>query len=325
MRTYRELWHDHQESWLKTCDYPQEQDKNAVVVKATHSLISLGTERLVTSGKFSKEAGQVMSIPHMKGNFAGQFTYGYSLVGKVIAGPGKIIGKQVHLLHPHQEMAFVQTSEISLIPEGMSPNVATLASNMETAVNANWDSEINIGDHVLIIGYGVIGALVASLVIKYPGVKLTILELDDLRAAKAREYGFSVVRFTDELDNEFDIAFNASSSESGLQVAIDKTITEGRIVELSWYGSKKVTLDLGNAFHYGRKRIISSQVGRIPAHKQHNWSFEKRKKLVFDLLKQPEMIGLLKNEILFNEAPEFYKKLRNREINDFSAVINYNS
>jgi threonine dehydrogenase-like Zn-dependent dehydrogenase len=280
---------------------------------------------MVTSGKLSKEASQVMRIPHMKGDFFSQFTYGYSLVGEVMEGPGKIIGKQVHLLHPHQEMAFVQTSQVTVIPEGLLPNVATLASNMETAVNANWDAEINIGDHVLIIGYGVIGALVASLVIKYPGVKLTILELDDLRAAKARDYGFSVVRSADEIDSEFDIAFNASASESGLQVAIDKTVTDGRIVELSWYGSKKVSLDLGNAFHHGRKRIISSQVGRIPANKQSNWSFEKRKMLVFNLLKQPEMIELLKNEILFSETPDFYKKLRNKEINEFSTVINYSS
>ena len=323
MGEYRELWHDHQESWLKTCTYPQKQDKNGVVVKSSHSLISLGTERLVTSEMLTEELGQEMSIPHMKGNFSSQFTYGYSLVGNVIAGPQKIIGRQVHLLHPHQEMAFVRHSEISLIPEGMSPDVATLASNMETAVNANWDAEISVGDHVLIIGYGIIGALVASLVIKYPGVKLTILELDDLRANKARKNGFMVVRSTDELDSEFDIAFNASASESGLQVAIDKTITDGRIVELSWYGSKKVTLDLGNAFHHGRKRIISSQVGSIPVSKQPGWTFEKRKMLVFELLKQPEMNELLNNEIMFGEAPDFYKKLRNGEINEFSTVINY--
>ena len=323
MKTYRELWHDHNKSWLKTCNYPQEKDKEVVVVKAAHSLISQGTERMVTSNKLSKEAGQVMRIPHMKGDFSSQFTYGYSLVGEVMEGPRKIIGKQVHLLHPHQEMAFVKTSEVTVIPEVLPPNVATLASNMETAVNANWDAEISMGDNVLIIGYGVIGALVASLVIQYPGMKLTIIELDDLRAAKAREYGFSVVRSVDELDCEFDIAFNTSASESGLQVAIDKTVTNGRIVELSWYGPKRVTIDLGNTFHYDRKRIISSQVGRIPAHKQHNWSFEKRKKLVFNLLKQPEMIELLKNEILFSEAPGFYEKLRNKEINEFSTVINY--
>jgi len=324
MRTYRELWHDHQESWLKTCVYPNDQENGVVVVKATHSLVSHGTERLVTTSKLSTKAAQAMRIPHMKGDFNNQFTYGYSLVGEVIKGPGKIIGKKVHLLHPHQEFAFVKTNEISIVPDVLSPNVATLASNMETAVNANWDANINMGDQVLIIGYGVIGALVASLVIQYPGVKLTVVELDDDRAAKASGYGLTVVGSTDELASDFDIAFNSSGSETGLQVAIDKTITDGKIIELSWYGSKHVTVDLGNAFHYGRKRIISSQVGRIPVTKQHNWNFEKRKKMVFDLLKQPEMAELLKNEIVFSESPEFYKKLRNREINEFSTVINYN-
>jgi len=323
MTSYRELWHDHNSSWLKSCDFILKKSKEAVVVKAMHSLISQGTERLVISSELSKETGQVMRIPYMKGDFASQFTYGYSLVGKVLAGPGKMIGKLVHLLHPHQEMAFVHTNEVTIIPDEIPPIVATLASNLETAVNANWDAEISMGDHVLIIGYGVIGSLVASLVIQYPGVKLTIIELDKLRITKAKENGFTVVRSVDELDCGFDIAFNCSASESGLQVAIDKTIPDGRIIELSWYGSKQVTLDLGNSFHYGRKHIISSQVGRIPAKKQHNWNFEKRKKLVFNLLKQPQMADLLKNEIFFSETPAFYKKLRNSEINEFSTVINY--
>lgn len=325
MKKYRELWHNHRLSWLRICDFTNEQKGEEVIVKTTHSLISHGSERLVTSSRLSKEAGQVMRIPHMKGDFANQFTYGYSLVGEVLAGPKDIVGKQVHLLHPHQEMAFVHTNEVTVIPDGIPSNVATLASNMETAINANWDAGINMGDRVLIIGYGVIGALIASQVVKYPGVKLTVFELDEERAAKAVGFGLSVVRSDNMLDSDYDIAFNCSGSEAGLQIGIDKTIVDGKIIELSWYGSRQVLVDLGNAFHYGRKQIISSQVGRIPRQKQHNWDFKKRKKLVFDLLKQPGMIELVKNEIQFDESPEFYKKLRNGRINQFSTVINYNS
>ena len=254
MLEYRELWHDQNKSWIKNCEYPQNFDNEMVVVKATHSLISQGTERLVVSGKLSKDAYHKMKIPRMKGCFSSQFTYGYSLVGEVVTGTKEMIGNYVHLLHPHQEMAFVHSSEVSKIPDGISPHIATLASNMETAVNAMWDAKIDLGDNVLIIGYGVIGALVASLVIQIPGVKLTILELNPVRSSKASEIGVPVVTSNDELECEFDIAFNTSASSLGLQVAIDKTVTDGKIIELSLYGSKRVSVDFGNALD--RKSVV---------------------------------------------------------------------
>lgn len=325
MRTYHELWHDRKTTWLKTCDYPQEQNSNIVIVKAMHSLVSQGTERLVTSESLPEETGKNMKVPYMKGDFSDKFTYGYSLVGEVVKGPKKMVGHYAQLLHPHQEMAFVSVSDVSIIPYGIPPKLASLASNMETAVNAVWDAEIDIGDRVLIVGYGVIGALVASQVSKFPGIFIAIVELNDQRAAKARGQGFTVVESIMEINLDFDVAFNASASESGLQLAIDSTITDGKIIELSWYGSKHITVDLGSAFHYGRKRIISSQVSNIPARKKHNWTFEKRKNLVFDLLKHTDLTELLTNEIQFNEAPAYYTRLRNGEIDEFSTLINYDS
>jgi len=325
MKTYRELWHDHHTSWLTNCKFPNALGRETLVIRASHSLVSHGTERLVTTTKLSKKTCEAMKIPNMKGDFGNQFTYGYSLVGEVIHGTKKMMGRNVHLLHPHQDIAFVGANEAFIVPDTIPLRVATLASNMETAVNAIWDSEINIGDKVLIIGYGLIGALVASIVVQFPGIKLTTLETDDERLGKATEYGITAFSSDEEIEDDFDVAFNCSGNEFGLQVAIDKTIIEGKIVELSWYGSKQVTLDLGSAFHYGRKRIISSQVGTIPAARNHNWSFEKRKKLVFDLLMQTEMMELLDDEIEFSDAPDFYQKLRNDEVNHFSTIITYDT
>lgn len=325
MKTYLELWHDQKTTWLKTCNYPQEIKSNIVVVKAMHSLISQGTERIVTSNVLSEKASKNMKVPYMKGDFSSKFTYGYSLVGEVVSGPHNIIGRYAHLLHPHQELTFVAESDVSIIPEGISPKVATLTSNMETAVNAVWDAKIDIGDRVLIVGYGVIGALVAELMTQYPGVSITIVELNVQRAEKAREQGFSVVEPSSELGHDFDVAFNSSADAAGLQMAIDSTITNGKIIELSWYGSKDITIHLGSAFHYGRKKIISSQVSKIPAHKNHNWTFEKRKRLVFHVLKHSKLTALLTNEIQFSETPGYYLKLRNGEIDEFSTIINYHA
>ena len=325
MNSYLELWHNQETSWLKPCNFENEVDSNKVVVQAMHSLISQGTERLVTSSLLTAEVSENMMVPYMKGKFSGKFTYGYSLVGKVLNGPANLMDSYVHLLHPHQEMAIVLASDVSIIPDDIPPKVACLASNMETAVNAIWDAKIDIGDRVLIVGYGIIGALIAFLLMQYPGVELLIQEINKERAALARSQGFSVVRSNAKVDQNFDIVFNASGDEAGLQVAINSTITEGKIIELSWYGSMPISLHLGGSFHYGRKRIISSQVSKIPAHKKHNWTVDKRKILVFDLLRHPGLINLITDEIEFSETPAYYAKLRKREIHHFSTLINYHS
>lgn len=319
---YRELWHNHTESWLKKENFHLVAAEKPVAVKAMHSLISIGTEKVVTTQQLSEVAAKQMRVPYMKGNVDLEFTYGYSMVGKVINGPKNYMGKIVHLLHPHQEYAFVDESDIHNVPDGISPRVATLASNMETAVNAIWDAEVVMGDHVLVIGYGVIGALVALLAKSIPGVLVKVCEINENRANKAQEHGFEV-EDVDSLQNNFDLAFNSSASAIGLQIGIDKTGIEGKVIELSWHGSKPVSVVLGETFHYDRKRIISSQVSQIPLVKQHRWNHTRRKTLVFDLLKKLDPIHLLERDIHFDDCPAFYHDLRNNGVKDFSVSINY--
>lgn len=324
MNTYRELWHDKKNSWLESKQYPSGPNSSDVAVKSMHSLISLGTERLVTSQVISREVGEKMKVPHMKGGFSDKLTYGYSLVGEIVHGPDDLLGEYVHLLHPHQEMAFISDSDVTVIPNGISPKVATLASNMETAVNAVWDAEIDIGDRILIVGYGLIGALIASLLVQIPGLSIAIVELNNKSAERAMKQGFEVVGSSAVMDKNFDAAFNTSADEAGLQLAIDSTITDGKVIEVSWYGSKNISIELGGNFHYGRKRIISSQVSNIPAHKKHNWTFDKRKDLVFNLLQNPKYNEFITHEIQFEMAPAFFNKMRKNEISEFSTLINYN-
>jgi len=319
---YRELWHNHIESWLKKEDFQQVTAEKQLAIKAVHSLISIGTEKVVTTQRLSEVAAKQMRVPYMKGHVGHEFTYGYSMVGEVINGPQEYKGKIVHLLHPHQEYAFVDESDVYNVPDGISPRVATLTSNMETAVNAIWDAEVVMGDQVLVIGYGVIGALVALLANSIPGVLVRICEINGNRANKAREHGFEV-EDVNSLQKSFDVAFNTSASANGLQIGIDKTGTEGKVIELSWHGSKPVSVVLGDTFHYDRKRIISSQVSQIPVVKRHRWNLGRRKSLVFDLLKKLDPIHLLEREIRFEDCPEFYHSLRNNGVKDFSVSINY--
>ena len=320
MNTVQELWHNLNHSWLVNKNLSR-LTKGEVVVEAMYSLVSLGTERTITTQQLPKEAAQKMRVPYMKGDFQKEFTYGYSLVGKIIEGEKDVLGKLVHVMHPHQNYAIVKTRDLFFLPVDMNLKLATLASNMETAVNAIWDAQVEIGDEVLVIGFGTVGALTAFIASNIPGVKVSVLEINKNRIDTATEQGYQADTTIES--GAFDIVFNTSGNAKMLQKAISVTKHEGRIIEMSWYGSKSIQVDLGTDFHYGRKQILSSQVSHIPNRKQHNWTYQSRKDLVFRLLKNSDLNYLIKSEVPFSETPSFYDNLRKNQTNSLGVTINY--
>lgn len=319
MNHYRQLWHNPSNSYHKEVPI----SKAEVVVKSLYSFVSIGTERsMINAQQLSSATATKMAIPYMEGQLGQDFTYGYSLVGEVLEGPGELVGNKVHLLHPHQEYAFVSRADAHIVPVGIDPKHATLASNLETAVNALWDSKVNEKDSVLIVGYGLIGALTARLCKDYMGANVAISEPNQARAALAEAHGFDL--HNEQLNESYDISFHTSSTSKGLQSAIDQVGKEGKIIELSWYADREVTLRLGDSFHYDRKQIISSQVSSIPKAKQHDWDYKKRKTLVFELLSKINFSYLIQKAVPFDMAPQFFNDLREETPPELGIIIDYN-
>ncbi len=296
-------------------------EKN-ILVKSLFSLISTGTERTIASGKVPKKLYAAMKVPYMKGKFDFPTTYGYSLVGKVVDGDEKLNGKYIHIMHPHQDIISVHPDHCFIIPEEITPQRAALASNMETVVNALWDSKVVNGNKVLVVGFGIIGALLAN-VLKNVGASVSILETNRQRISHAQKLGFHCTSNSSELVVDFEIAYNTSANASGLQQCIDLVGYEGKVIELSWYGDKKVTLDLGSSFHSQRKQIISSQVSNIPEYKKPEWDYKKRKAYVFELLQDNAYDNFITKEVSFENTPVFFDTLRNATINELGIIIKY--
>ena len=224
-------------------------------------------------------------------------------------------------MNPHQDFALVFPDHVSVIPDEVPPHRAVLASVMETAVNAVWDSGISIGDIVLVNGFGLIGALIASVAAQIPGVRVHVNDINNDRKQVAESMGFKLFEGNKEV--QFDIAFNASAKGEGLQFCIDQTGYEGTIMEMSWFGTGTVELKLGTNFHIHRQRIISSQVSQIPGIKLNRWTYKRRKDLVFDLLKNPVFDILLKTQVPFSEAPGTFDLIRQGNLNDICITLTY--
>ncbi len=311
------LWHlSNTKSALKV-DELNTDDK--VLIKSLYSLISIGTERLVSNGKVPTNLYEPMKVPYMAGAFSFPVKYGYSLVGEVQSEHHELFGQRVHIMHPHQDLCAADEKDLFVIPPELDAKTATLASNLETALNAIWDSKVSIGDKVLIVGFGLIGSLVARLVSLMPGTEVVIAEINPSKVALAKKLGFRV----EQEESTYDLAFHCSASTNGLQACIEKVGFEGKIIELSWYGDQLSPIHLGGTFHYQRKQLISSQVSNLPLDRRGSWTYKKRKETVFNLLKNPIFKHHITQTIKFASSPDFFALIRNNEAHDLGICIDY--
>jgi hypothetical protein len=279
-----------------------------LLVQTLFSGVSRGTESLVFRGAVPVSQHDRMRCPHQVGSFDGPVKYGYINVGRVERGSG-LEGRNVFCLFPHQDRYVVNRSDVTVLPEGMDPSIAVLAANMETAVNGVWDARPLRTDRVTVIGAGVVGALVAWRLQFEVDAPVELVDTRSDREALARALGMT---FSLPHDAQADrtLIVHASGSEAGLRQALELAADDGRIVEMSWYGDRDVSLPLGEAFHSRRLTIQSSQVGAIPPHLRGEFSFADRMKVVLAALqKHPELQVLINSESSFAELPETMARL----------------
>ncbi|MDE0806704.1 MAG: zinc-binding alcohol dehydrogenase [Longimicrobiales bacterium] len=286
--------------------------KNELVIKTLYTAISRGTETLVFNGQVPPSQYDTMRSPFQEGEFPGPVKYGYSNVGICIDAPhnmaSKLLGQTIFSLYPHQDYFIIPANEVITLPQLVPPKRAILAAGMETAVNAIWDSQPNIGDTIAVIGGGVIGLLVAYLCNRIPGTAVFLIDTDPQREQIAQSLN---LRFGTEppLDLKPDLIFHASGQPSGLRVALSTAIPESTVIELSWYGDQAVTVPLGESFHSHRLTLKSSQVSNIVASRRLQWNHRKRLKLALELLQDDDLDVLISGESCFKELPQLFSDL----------------
>jgi threonine dehydrogenase-like Zn-dependent dehydrogenase len=278
------------------------RQEGEVLVRALYSGISRGTEALVFRGEVPASQHQAMRAPFQEGSFPGPVKYGYSSVGEVVQGPNGMVGRPVFCLYPHQDVYCVPAASVCPLPPGVPAARAVLAANMETALNATWDARAAPGDRIVVIGAGVVGLLVAWLVQRTAGADVLVHDID---AGRARVADALDLRFTLEspAGADADLVVHASGSESGLCTALETAGVEATVLELSWYGTRPVSLPLGEAFHSRRLTLKSSQVGRIPPDRAPRWTHRRRLTKALELLLDPRLDVLISGESAFEDLP----------------------
>jgi 2-desacetyl-2-hydroxyethyl bacteriochlorophyllide A dehydrogenase len=315
-----------------------------VLVETICSSISAGTEMLVYRGEF----------PHLKDSHDNlssdlnyPLAYGYACVGRI-----KETGKQVNKdlrdklvfgFQPHTSAFTCHPSSLIFAPASFPAEACSLLPNMETAVNLVQDAAPILGERVLVLGQGVIGLLVASLLKEFPLESLVTSDRYDLRRKASYEIGvndsfdpalinsFSKPRETNlthqthhlAYAQNFDLAIELSGSPTALNDAIALTTFSGRIVIGSWYGEKRAEIDLGGAFHRSRIKLISSQVSTIAPELSGRWDKARRFEVAWEALKRIQPQKWITHRFPIEEAGKAYELLDKNPQETIQVLFEY--
>lgn len=315
--------------WIGSPDHGEIRDvelpapgEGEVLVRSLWSGVSRGTETLVFRGGVPVSQYAAMRAPFQEGDFPGPVKYGYLNVGVVEEGPDALVGRTVFCLYPHQTRYVVPVGAVTVVPDSVPAERAVLAGTVETAVNALWDAAPLAGDRIAVVGGGMIGCSVAALIARFPGVRVQLVDADPGRAKTAEALGVDFALPQDAL-GECDLVVHASATEAGLARSLELLSAEGTVIELSWYGDRRVSLPLGEAFHSRRLTVRSSQVGTVSPSARTGRTYADRLALALDLLADPALDALITGESDFEELPDVLPKLASGEIPALCHRVRY--
>jgi len=293
-----------------------EPGRGDVMVRTLRSGVSRGTETLAFRGAVPPRA------PFQEGDFPGPVKYGYLNVGAVEHGPPELRGRTVFCLYPHQTAYVVPADAVTVVPADVPLARAVLAGTVETAVNALWDAPPLVGDRVAVVGGGMVGCCVARLLARFPGVEVTLVDVDASRAEVAAALGTGFAQPEDAAGGR-DLVVHTSATSAGLQRSLELLAPEGTVLELSWYGDTEVRLSLGGAFHARRLGIRASQVGTVSPSRAGSRTTADRLALALDLLRDPAFDALLTGASPFPELPDVLARLAAGTLDALCHTITY--
>ena len=109
-----------------------------------------------------------------------------------------------------------------------------------------------------------------------------------------------------------DLSLELSGNPAALDLAIEATGFNGRILVGSWYGQKRAELNLGGRFHRAHQTLISSQVSQMKPHWLGRWDKQRRLDVAWRLLAEIRPSQLITHRYPLAEAAVAYDLLDRR-------------
>ena len=260
----------------------------SVLIQTSHSLVSLGTERmLVEFGKASliekarqqpdkvnqvldkiKSDGLLPTLDAVFNKLGQPIPLGYCNVGRVIAvGEGVsdfAIGDRVASNGPHAEVVSVPKNLVAKIPESVSNEDATFTIIASIGLQGIRLLKPQLGETIVVLGLGLIGLITCQL-LKANGCKVVGIDVDQTKCDLAQKWGIStlnpmknnpvksVLDLTNEIGVDGVLITASTKSHDVIAQAAQMSRKRGRIILVGVVG-----LDINRADFYEKE--LSFQV-----------------------------------------------------------------
>lgn len=294
-----------------------------VIVEVICSAISAGTEMLVYRGQLPGDIALDASIESLQ-NQGYPLQYGYACVGTVVElGEGvdeSWLGQTVFAFQPHASHFVSSIDNLIPVPADIAAEDAVFLANMETAVNLVQDGKPIIGERVLVLGQGIVGLLLSSLLAQFPLTELLIADIWASRRKIAEQFGAATFDpfVAEECNNHqqrlsevqgADLIYELSGVPDVLNMAIDFSGYHSRVVIGSWYGTKAAPIYLGGAAHRNRLHITTSQVSSLSPELTGRWTKARRFDITWDMIRRINPSRFVSHRTTLEDAPIVYQQL----------------
>ena len=288
-----------------------------LLVRTAFSGISAGTELLAYRGQLDPDMVRDETLGAFGGTFRYPFAYGYSCVGRVERAMADVpVGTPVFAFHPHQDRFVVDANEVVVLDPSLDARHATFFPLVETALQIALDCGAVFEEPVVVVGLGEVGMLVA-LLLQRAGASVLGVEIRPERRKLADALGLRAGPPADaaaliaELGGRggAGLLVEASGAPDALTASLDLMAHEGTVLVASWYGTRRVELALGGAFHRRRLTLRSTQVSTISSALSARWDIARRRRTALALLSELPVSELPVLELAFAQAADAYATL----------------
>lgn len=341
-----------------------------VVVRTHASLISAGTEtasihtgsvigsvvdnpsHLRTVWNAMQAAGPERTIDEVRAKFQDYAVLGYAgagimaeahptvhdlVVGQRVAYGGEGTG--------HGEAIMTGRNLVARIPDEVSMEEAAFSTLGSIALHAVRNAEITLGDHVAVIGLGLVGQLVAQLA-RAQGANVIALDLDPSRVELARTLGApvgilggdgaipAVLAATDGRGTDCTIIAAAAKSNGPAMQALAMTRERGRVVvvgavnlEFPYFPmfKKELTVRMSRAYGPGSYDEQYERGGRDYPFAYVRWTENRnmeeflRRIAIGDVQVKP----LISHRFALEDAPKAYATIMEPAVKSLAVVLEY--
>ncbi len=299
-----------------------EGKKGEVFLQSVCMGISHGTEMNIYRGNFPRKESED-GISALSGTMDYPIKYGYINVAADEAG------NSFFAFFPHQDKFFCSPKDIIPLPPDLHCEDAVFLASMETALGIVHDAAPLYGERVAVFGLGVIGMLVCE-ILKNAGLSFCI-GIDPLQSRRRRAEDLGAVAASPAEAAEIiarlsggrgvDIAINVSACESAIENAVECLCFEGRLIEASWFGLRKVSVPLGGDFHRKRLSIVSSQVSHINSALRNRWDKERRMETAVGLCKKVKPSKYITRRFSLEQSAQAYSLIDKKPDELLQAVL----